>query len=112
MTAPPLVAPVAHAGIGLVVDGPPVGVLWRRALLRAALAPIPVLAPLIALAPTRDHRFNLYWHGGMFRDDPLRIVPHTVDTLPAYLKMGNFRLFGRMLEKALDLAAYTLSDVA
>ena len=94
-----------------VVEGPPVGALWRRALLRAALAPLPVLAPLVALAPTRDHRFNLYWHGGLFRDHPLRIVTHTVDTLPGYLRLGNFRLLGRMLEKALDTAAYALSDV-
>ena len=44
----------------------------------AALVPLVVLAPLVALAPTADHRFNLYWHGGLFRDDPLRIVPHTL----------------------------------
>ncbi|NMO52570.1 hypothetical protein HH310_15380 [Actinoplanes sp. TBRC 11911] len=88
-----------------------VGVLWRRALLRAVLAPLVVLAPLIALAPARDHRFNIYWHGGLFRDDPLRIVPHTVGSLPGYLRLGNFRLFGRMVEKALDLAAYTAGDV-
>nr|WP_296068202.1 hypothetical protein [uncultured Actinoplanes sp.] len=93
-----------------VLEGPTAGVLWRRALLRAVLAPLVVLAPLIALAPTRDHRFNIYWHGGLFRDDPLRIGPHTTGSLPGYLRMGNFRLFGRMLEKALDLAAYTLGD--
>jgi hypothetical protein len=95
-----------------VVEGPPVASLWRRALLRAVLAPLVVLAPLIALAPARDHRFNIYWHGGLFRDNPLRIVPHTVDSLPGYLRLGNFRLLGRMVEKALDLAAYTLGDVA
>ncbi|WP_250027289.1 hypothetical protein [Paractinoplanes maris] len=94
-----------------VVEGPPVGALWRRALLRAVLVPLPVLAPLVALAPSRDHRFNLYWHGGLFRDDPLRIVPHTVGSLPGYLRLGNFRLFGRMLEKALDTVAYAVSEV-
>ncbi|GIE93658.1 hypothetical protein [Paractinoplanes rishiriensis] len=85
--------------------------LWRRALLRAALVPLVVLAPLVALAPTADHRFNVYWHGGLFRDDPLRIVPHTLDSLPGYLRAGNFRPLGRMLEKLLDLVAYTLGDV-
>ncbi|HEX8930023.1 MAG TPA: hypothetical protein VGA45_13980, partial [Actinomycetota bacterium] len=84
--------------------------LWRRTWQRCVLVPFTVLAPLVALAPTADHRFNIYWHGGLFRDDPLRIVPHTVDSLPGYLRLGNFRLFGRMLEKALDLAAYTLGD--
>ncbi|MBM2617582.1 hypothetical protein JIG36_18675 [Actinoplanes sp. LDG1-06] len=114
MSAPPLDAPavaVPRVGMRFVVEGPPVGALWRRALLRAVLVPLPVLAPLVALAPSRDHRFNLYWHGGMFRDDPLRIVPHTVDSLPGYLRLGNFRLFGRMLEKALDTVAYALSEV-
>ncbi|MBU2662149.1 hypothetical protein KOI35_01380 [Actinoplanes bogorensis] len=113
MSAPPVDVPVAapHVGMRFVVEGPPVGALWRRALARAVLVPLPVLAPLVALAPTRDHRFNLYWHGGMFRDDPWRIVPHTVDSLPGYLRLGNFRLFGRMLEKALDTAAYALSEV-
>ena len=91
-------------------DGLSCGALWRRALLRAVLAPLVVLAPLIALAPARDHRFNIYWHGGLFRDDPWRIVPHTVGSLPGYMRLGNFRLFGRMVEKALDLAAYTLGD--
>ncbi|GAB2624717.1 hypothetical protein Aab01nite_18530 [Paractinoplanes abujensis] len=113
MSAPTMDAPSAAPRVGMrfVVAGPPVGALWRRALLRAVLVPLPVLAPLIALAPSRDHRFNLYWHGGLFRDDPLRIVPHTVGSLPGYLRLGNFRLFGRMLEKALDTAAYALSEV-
>ena len=112
MSASTIDAPAApRAGMRFVVEGPPVGALWRRALTRAVLVPLPVLAPLVALAPSRDHRFNLYWHGGLFRDDPLRIVPHTVDSLPGYLRLGNFRLFGRMLEKALDTAAYALSEV-
>ena len=59
--------------------------------------PFVVLMPLVALAPTADHRFNLYWHGGLFRDDPLRIVPHTLHSLPGYLTLGNFRPLGRML---------------
>jgi hypothetical protein len=112
-TAPaPTLTPAADVEMRFVVEGPPVGALWWRALLRAVLVPMPVLAPLVALAPARDHRFNLYWHGGMFRDDPLRIAGHTVDSLPGYLRLGNFRLFGRMLEKALDVAAYTASEVA
>jgi hypothetical protein len=90
---------------------PPVGSLWRRTWWRVVLVPLTVLAPLVALAPTRDHRFNIYWHGAMFRDNPLEIVPHTIRSLPGYLGVGNFRPLGRMLEKALDLAAYALTDV-
>jgi hypothetical protein len=67
---------------------------------------------LVALAPTADHRFNLYWHGGLFRDHPLRIVPHTLHSVGGYLTLGNFRPLGRMVEKSLDLLAYTLGDLA
>ena len=80
---------------------------WRIAV----AAPVVVLAPLIALAPTADHRFNIYWHGGMFRDRPWAIVTHTLGTVDTYLRLGNFRPLGRILEKALDLLVYLISDV-
>jgi hypothetical protein len=93
-----------------VTVAPDFSPLWRRALLRAVIVPVPVLAPLIAMAPTADHRFNIYWYGSLFRDDPLRMVPQTLDSLPGYLRAGNFRPLGRILEKSADLAAYTLGD--
>ncbi len=106
-------APARPAGPGPAQSGPAADhrPLWRRAFARAVLVPFVVLMPLVALAPTADHRFNLYWHGGLFRDDPLRIVPHTLHSLPGYLTLGNFRPLGRMLEKSLDLLAYTLGDL-
>jgi hypothetical protein len=76
--------------------------LWGHVLRRCVLLPLIVLAPLIAVAPRGDHRFNIYWHGGMFLDNPLRIVSHTIGTGETYLRLGNFRPLGRMLEKALD----------
>jgi hypothetical protein len=95
------------------VPAPPVShrQLWLRVWLRAASVPLIVLMPLVALAPTADHRFNLYWHGGLFRDDPLRIVPHTLKSVHGYLTLGNFRPLGRMLEKSLDLLAYALGEL-
>ncbi|HEU5107506.1 MAG TPA: hypothetical protein VFT95_02925, partial [Micromonosporaceae bacterium] len=84
--------------------------LWRRAARRAVLVPCVVMAPLVTLAPTADHRFNVYWHGAMFRDNPFKIISHTLATAPGYLTLGNFRPLGRMLEKSLDLAAFVLSD--
>ncbi|HEU4346969.1 MAG TPA: hypothetical protein VFR35_04180, partial [Actinoplanes sp.] len=92
-------------------DRPDTGTLWRRVWWRSILVPLTVLAPLVALAPTADHRFNVYWHGALFRENPQRIVPHTIDSLAGYLRMGNFRPLGRMLEKALDLLAYTVTDL-
>jgi len=111
VAAPIVDVPLSVRTEPVLVARPQVGGVWRRAVLRAVLVPLVVLAPIVALAPTADHRFNIYWHGGLFRDHPLRIVPDTVDSLPGYLRAGNFRLFGRMLEKLLDLAAYVLADV-
>jgi hypothetical protein len=95
----------------ILVARPQVGGMWRRAVWRAVLVPLAVLSPIVALAPTADHRFNIYWHGGLFRNDPLRIVPDTVSSLPGYLRAGNFRPFGRIVEKLIDLASYLLADV-
>ncbi|BBH64375.1 hypothetical protein ACTI_10600 [Actinoplanes sp. OR16] len=76
--------------------------LWGHVLRRCVLVPLIVLTPLLGVAPRGDHRFNIYWHGGMFLDHPLRIVSHTIGTGETYLRLGNFRPLGRMLEKALD----------
>jgi hypothetical protein len=103
--------PVAPATVPQPAAVPAAGVLWRRTLARAAVVPLTVLAPLVALAPTADQRFNIYSHGAQFRDNPLRIVPDTVRSLPTYLGSGNFRPLGRMLEKAVDLVAYRLTDL-
>lgn len=81
--------------------------LWGHVARRCLLVPLVVLTPLLAVAPSRDHRFNVYWHGGMFRDDPGAIVSHTIASGDTYLRLGNFRPLGRMLEKSLDLLAFT-----
>ncbi len=83
---------------------------WRIAGGLAMAVPAVVMTPLVTLAPGFDHRFNVYWHGALFHDNPLRIVPHTVQSLPTYLRLGNFRPLGRMVEKALDLGAYGLVE--
>lgn len=85
--------------------------LWARTLRRSALVPLIVLSPLVALAPTADHRFNVYSAGGLYGRNPLRIVPDSLHEVPTYLRLGNFRPLGRMLEKSLDLAAYLLGDL-
>jgi hypothetical protein len=111
VAAPTVDVPLPPRTEPILLARPQVGALWRRTVLRAALVPLAVLSPIVALAPTADHRFNIYWHGGLFRDNPLRIVPDTVESLPGYLRAGNFRPFGRMVEKLVDLAAYVLDDV-
>ncbi|GGN01342.1 hypothetical protein FHR83_000760 [Actinoplanes campanulatus] len=106
MTAQTTVIP-ALAAVAPPAPPPPPTRLWGHVARRCVLAPIVVLAPLLAVAPSRDHRFNVYWHGGMFRGDPGAIVSHTIASGDVYLRLGNFRPLGRMLEKSLDLLAFT-----
>jgi hypothetical protein len=85
--------------------------LWVRTAWRSALVPLIVLSPLAALAPAADHRFNVYQAGGLYGRNPLRIVPDSMHEVTTYLRLGNFRPLGRMVEKSLDLAAYLLGDL-
>ncbi|MFC3386960.1 hypothetical protein ACFOHP_34150, partial [Couchioplanes caeruleus subsp. azureus] len=94
-----------------VAPAGPAGRPWRRAMLRAALVPLVVLLPLLTLAPTADHRFNVYWHGGDFRAHPLRQLAEPFRTVPMYLGFGNFRPLGRLLERGVDVAAYLLMEL-
>jgi hypothetical protein len=84
--------------------------LWRSTGRRALLVPLVVLAPLAALAPTADHRYNVYWHGGGIRHNPLELITYSFVTIPLYFQNGNFRPLGRMLEGAVDLASFLLMD--
>ena len=62
---------------------PPVGPLWRRAWWRAVLVPLPCWRRSSRWRRPPDHRFNIYWHGGLFRDDPLAHRPGHHPSLPA-----------------------------
>lgn len=105
MTAQTMISPAADRPV--LAETPETPRLWGHVARRCLLVPLVVLTPLLAVAPSRDHRFNVYWHGGMFRDDPAAIVSHTIASGDAYLRLGNFRPLGRMLEKSLDLLAFT-----
>jgi len=85
--------------------------LWRRSIIRALLVPIVVLAPIVSLAPTADHRFNIYLNGGLYRSNPLWIVWDNFASVPHYLDLGNFRPIGRCLEATLDLMSFLLTDL-
>jgi hypothetical protein len=85
--------------------------LWRRSIVRALLVPIVVLAPIVSLAPTADHRFNIYLNGGLYRSNPLWIVWDNFASVNHYLELGNFRPLGRCLEAALDLLTFLLTDL-
>ena len=117
MTAETLSVPAQPGVDPAVLAGPaatprsPVRRLWARTLRRSVFVPLIVLSPLVALAPTADHRFNVYAAGALYRRSPLRIGPDSLHEVPTYLRLGNFRPLGRMLEKSLDLAVYLLGDL-
>jgi hypothetical protein len=83
---------------------------WRRLAARSALVPLAVLAPLTTLAPTGNHRYNVYWHGSMVRNNPWTLITENLRTIPVYLDLGSFRPLGRIVEWSLDVAAYLLVE--
>ncbi|WP_433369171.1 hypothetical protein ACQPZX_42975 [Actinoplanes sp. CA-142083] len=84
---------------------------WRGLLWRCALAPLVVLAPLVTLTFSADHRFNVYNSGGLWVAHPWRLVVEAVTSVPQYLDRGNFRPLGRVLEWSLDVGAFALTGL-
>jgi hypothetical protein len=82
---------------------------WRALLWRCALAPLVVLAPLVTLTPSADHRFNIYSNGGLYLTHPWRMAGAAVRSVPEFLNLGNFRPIGRLLEWSLDVVAFAFT---
>jgi hypothetical protein len=82
---------------------------WRAVLLRCVLVPLIVLAPLLTLTPSADHRFNVYANGGLYGAHPWLLVRNAVTTVPMFLDLGNFRPLGRIVEWSLDVAVFALT---
>jgi hypothetical protein len=103
---------VPHQAGSTAVPAPAVPAVrrpWRALLRRCLLAPLVVLAPLVTLTFSADHRFNIYSNGGQYATHPWRLFRNAVTTVPPYLNLGNFRPLGRMLEWSLDVAAFALT---
>jgi hypothetical protein len=82
---------------------------WWTTHLLAGLAPVLVMLPLLAMAPKADNRFNPYRFGGEYAARPWLVVTDQLASIPEYLANGNFRPFGRMLERSLDLSTFHVS---
>ncbi|WP_221323991.1 hypothetical protein [Actinoplanes sp. L3-i22] len=85
--------------------------VWRAIVLRCVLVPVIVLAPLIALPPSADHRFNVYANGARYLTRPWELAAEAFRSVPQYLNLGNFRPLGRMVEWALDTVTFALTDL-
>ncbi|MEV6347263.1 hypothetical protein [Actinoplanes sp. NPDC051851] len=118
MTAETLRATVRQPGGSGTPEGPPEPgdprpwrPVWRAIVLRAVLVPLVVTAPLIALAPGADHRFNLYGNGSRYLTRPWELVGEAFATVPTYLNLGNFRPLGRIVEWALDAVVFGIAEL-
>ncbi|GAA2671602.1 hypothetical protein [Actinoplanes palleronii] len=85
--------------------------VWRGIVLRAALVPLIVMSPLVAVAPSADHRFNVYANGARYLSRPWELFGEAIRSVPQYLNLGNFRPLGRMVEWALDAVTFGLVDL-
>ncbi|GIE84108.1 hypothetical protein [Actinoplanes regularis] len=85
--------------------------VWRGILLRSALVPVIVLAPLVALQPSADHRFNTYSNGARYLAHPGDLFFEAVRSVPQYLALGNFRPLGRMVEWTLDALTFAITGL-
>ena len=95
--------PLPAESAPIAVDAGP---QWRAVFRRCVLLPLVVLAPLVTLTPSADHRFNLYGNGGQYVTHPWRILHTVVASVPQFLDLGNFRPLGRLVEWSLDAAAF------
>ena len=82
---------------------------WRAVVRRCVLVPLVVLIPLVALTPGADHRFNVYANGARYAGHPWRLIVAAADSVPPFLRQGNFRPLGRLVEWSLDVAAFALT---
>jgi uncharacterized membrane protein YebE (DUF533 family) len=107
-TAPPL-SPARPAR----PETPPVAAVrpWAAVVRRSVLVPLVVLLPLVALTPAADHRFNVYSNGGLYASRPWRMVVTSIESVPQFLRLGNFRPLGRIVEWSLDLLAFGLTGL-
>src|SRR4051812_16988623 len=93
LSVPP---PAASSPPGPVVGPPAPGrpshpARCRSVVRRCVLVPLVVLLPLITLTPSADHRFNVYSNGGLCASHPWRMIGYAVESVPQFLRLGNFR---------------------
>jgi hypothetical protein len=84
---------------------------WGAVVRRSVLVPLVVLIPLVALTPGADHRFNIYSNGGRYAARPWQMVVTAVQSVPQFLRLGNFRPLGRIVEWSLDLLAFAMTGL-
>jgi hypothetical protein len=106
VNVPPQARPAGHRLRPPTPDRP-----WRAVVRRCVLVPLVVLIPLVTLTPGADHRFNIYANGGRYASRPWQMAVTAVESVPQFLRLGNFRPLGRIVEWSLDLLAFSLTGL-
>jgi hypothetical protein len=83
---------------------------WSAVLGRAALLPVLVTLPLLGLAFRADERFNVYRFGAEYGRRPQGLVVDQLADVPRFLRNGNFRPVGRLVERIQELIAFQTAD--
>jgi hypothetical protein len=91
---------------------PPWPRAWRPLLWRTWLLPVLVTLPLWGIAFRADERFNVYRFGAEYGRRPHGLLVDQVTSVPFFLRNGNFRPVGRVVERAQELAAFQAAEAA
>lgn len=91
---------------------PPWPRAWWPLLWRTALLPVLVTLPLWGIAFRADERFNVYRFGAEYGRRPQGLLIDQITTVPFFLRNGNFRPVGRVVERAQELAVFQAAEAA
>jgi hypothetical protein len=83
---------------------------WRALLWRTAALPVLVTLPLWGLAFRADERFNVYRFGAEYGHRPQGLLTDQIRNVPFFLRNGNFRPVGRVVERLQELLAFQAAE--
>jgi hypothetical protein len=84
----------------------------RRPALTAATLTFVVVLPLAGMALRADERFKIYRYGAHHAGDPAGVLTYPIESIGPFLRLGNFRPLGRLVEHAQFLVAYETVNLA
>jgi hypothetical protein len=85
---------------------------WWPLLWRTALLPVLVTLPLWGIAFRADERFNVYRFGAEYGRRPQGLLIDQITSVPGFLRNGNFRPVGRVVERTQELVVFQAAEAA
>jgi hypothetical protein len=84
----------------------------RRPALTAAALTFAVVLPLAGMALRADERFKIYRYGAHHAGEPTGVLTYPIESIGPFLRLGNFRPLGRLVEHGQFLLAYETVNLA